>query len=204
MDKKLLKEALVIKVKLDHLTERPKLRKEAFQRIANEIAGTDEGKLIRLSKALYKPEFVHSRQMLRTAERWIREDTCTAPPREIRRLTWLGNSEVAIAELSAFGSGLFELFALAVRNVAQKNPEVFGEHEDLDAHKREFEDTKARYESILQKIESSYAPTDLLIGRAAEDGTARVSFKVTGGEITIGRGCGERLMNWLTVRPEAL
>lgn len=204
MDMKLLKEAKALRLKLDDLERPAKLSKEAFQREAKEIAFTDESRLDRLAGVLTRPEYVYSNQFVRTACRWILESTCISPPKEVRRLSWLCKLDAVTAETAAVGSSIFELFALAVRIMAREHPEVFGTVENMEAHKKELEDTKEKYANALKKIESSYAPEDLIVDNPDNEGRARVSFKMTKGAVHLGDGFGERLVTWLKANPEAI
>lgn len=204
MNSKQLREAVALSAELEELRKPAKLSPAAFVCQSMEVASTDDARLDALEKALRRPIFRWSQSFLRESRRWLRESSCTCPPRELRRLSWLGRFEEVVSELATVGSNPFELFALAARQEAAQNPRVFGTCECMDAHRKQLEETKAKYTALCEKIEKSYTSEDLIVDNPNHAGYARVSLKITKGQVHLGPGLGERLIAWLRVNPEAL
>lgn len=205
MDKKILREAVALAEKNERLSQVHKLTAPAFERMAKEYASTDDARLDALKEALERPIFRYSNAFLNNSRRWCKEGTCSSPPRDPRRLSWLGRYEDCCAELSTVGSNPFELFALAARQVAKEHPEKFGTITDMDAHKHELEDTKRAYAEALKRIETGYAAEDLIVDGVDSNGYGRVSLTITKGGVHIGGpDWPEHLVVWLRQHPEAL
>lgn len=204
MNKKDLKEAVRLAELLEKLSKPHKLSVIAFPRMAMEIAGTDDSRLDAFGEALKRPHLRCTKRYVIDSEKWVREGTCTCPPRELRRLAWLGRFEEVCSELASIGSNPFEAFAYAAREVAQKHPEKFGTVEDMDAYRQELEDTKQAYATLLEKIRTGYSSEDLIVDNPDDSGYARCSFRITKGAVPLGRDWPQHLINYLRAHPEAL
>lgn len=202
MDKKLLKSAINLAERIEAESTRCKLSADAFVRQAVLNASTDDSRLDALKEKIEKGRtFRWSQGFYRASQRWIAEKTCSMPPKEERRLSWLGRYDEVRAELAAVGSTPFELFALAARTVAKERPEVFGDLQDIEGHAREVAELKAEYAESLKRIESGYNGDDLIVGKTDSEGRARVSFRLTDGVVHLGPDCGQHLVDYLRSHP---
>ena len=53
-------------------------------------------------------------------------------------------------------------------------------------------------DQICNDIELGYSRSDLLFSEINSDGYAKVSFKISNGEVPVSDGCGRRLIEWAT------
>lgn len=198
---KIYKEAVALSEKVETLSAKRKLTADVFNRSMQEMANSDDARLDALKAKLESdPKGKYLRWTLafyRQSVRWVKEPSCSGPPKEPWRLHWLGRHEEATQELQTIGSSILELFALAVRETAREHPEVFGDIEDMAAHQLALTEAKVAYAEALNRIENEYTTDDIIVGQPDKEGRARISYKVSRGKVAIGEGSGERLVNFL-------
>lgn len=201
---KIYKEAVALSEKIEVLSAKRKLTADVFNRNMQEMASTTDERLDALKAKLESDSkgkyFRWTAAFYRQCLRWAKEPSCSGPPREAWRLNWLGRHEETTQELQTIGSGILELFSLAVRETARTNPACFGDITDMQAHQRELAEAKEALASALDQIENHYDTDDLIVGQPDRDGRARVTYKVSKGKVPIGPGSGERLVNWLRLK----
>ena len=124
----------------------------------------------------------------------------------MKRLTWIQGAEIAVGELAAVPSNLFEAFALAVKIAAERHAENFGVVESSKVHAEKFRQIAALRDRLLKEISSAYTADDLTIGMVGSDGRGAITLKISGGAVSLGpvESLGERLINWLCNHPEAV
>lgn len=194
---KLLAQAVEVKKTLDVLSKPHKLTAKAFLREALQIANSSHAKLDALEENLRRPQFPRANQFLRKSILFIKEPLCPCPPREVRRIAWLGKMDEAQAELASVGFNIFELFALAVRQTIKQHPTAFGELDSMDGYMQELASTKEKFQKLLSEIETAYGPEDLRIGQTDKKGFGQITFIVSEGAIPLAEGFPERLVNYL-------
>jgi hypothetical protein len=178
--------------------EAHKLTPAAFLREAMAIARTDAKRLADLRKELDsgKPGIDHVRQAFRSMVTLIKSRNCTAPPKELRRLTFL-LSDSSMAEIAALRSTSFELFAAAAQFCAEKFPEVFGTAESSEGIKRQLLEAMERRDRLYERIGQEYGPGDTETREVnLEKGTAKIYFRGTDVLVYPQHDCGKRLVEW--------
>mgnify|MGYP001578834606 CR=1 FL=1 len=195
---KALKEACKAYKELEKLQSESKLTADSFFKEALEAANIKESDLKPIAEALNSGKFPHCSAFVRSAEKWVREQTCKRPPRELRRLTWLGREADVSAECGRLKTDFFALFALATQTIIKKNPESFGGIEDWGSHHRKIEKVRQQLDELYSQIESSYDSSDLIIGEPDKKGNCKISFKATNGEVLLGLNAGERVVDWFS------
>jgi hypothetical protein len=198
---KLLKQGVPLFVELQGLTSMPiKLSAKGSFDMATIIAGSSEENIAGLNKLLIEKseEYRYSNQFVRNSIKWIKEKTFTMPTKDIRRYTWLAgpNYDAVIAELASLQSFIYELIAVAIYRVTQSNPEVFGTIDDINYYHARVNELNKELDQICKDIESGYSRTDLQFSDINSDGYAKVSFKISNGEVPVAEGCGRRLIEW--------
>lgn len=185
---------------------RMKLTARAFVREALRHANTTPEAAAALRQTLEADplKFPATWRFIRQATAFIAGANCPNPPHDPGRLRFLG-SEAALPELVGVGSHPMAAFAVAAMMAAEKSPASFGESEDPEATERRRAALRDQRTALLERIEREYSPADLSFSEPSEqrlraEGYMKVTFAISGGEVTVGRGCGERLVNWLVAR----
>ena len=127
------------------------------------------------------------------------------PPEKERigKMYW-NQKDQAVLEFGGRPEKLFLLWVIAAEIAYQRNPDAFGNVEDLVAHKAKLADLEAKRKELFAKFPSSWAHGDLHIGRITSDGAALITFKLAPGEVPVHppETAGERLVEFL-LRKEA-
>src|SRR4030065_1983929 len=200
---KLLKQGVPRYEELQGLTSKPvKLSAKGCLNMAIAIVGThyDDGWVVGRDSVLTRDaeDFRYCNQFVRNACRWIKEKTFTMPTKDIRRYAWLAgpNYNAVIAELASLPGTLHELIVVAIYRVTQSNPEVFGTIDNINDYRNRVNELNKELDHIWKEIESGYSRSDLLFSDINSEGYAKVSFKISNGEIPVSEGCGRRLIEW--------
>lgn len=199
--KKLMVKAVPLYQELQDLTSKPvKLSAKGCLAMALSIAGCDEAVVMELGGRLDEDSesFRYSNQFVRNAVRWIKERTFTMPPKDVRRLTWLSGPhfDSVIAELGGSGFSVFSLMALAIYRTTQSHPECFGTIDDISQYHVRVAELNKKLDDIYHQLEESYDGKDLLFSSINAEGYAKVSFKISNGEIAVTTDCGKKLIAW--------
>jgi hypothetical protein len=183
----------------------PKLSPQAFLREACANARLTPTRLAELQRALdaRRADFPAIAGFLRQAAKWIREASCPRPPRDSRRLSWLGDVG---QEAATFQTNTLELFAVAAAIAAEQHPEAFGDLEDWAAYEERVRVLHTRRQALYKQLGEAATMDDLLIGELGKDGQARITFKVSGGAVPIApqSDAGERLVSFIVVTQPAI
>lgn len=173
-----------------------KLTKPAFIAAALKQAGADKTRIEQLQTRLDRPGLNAAKQSLRNMIRFIEDRhsgmVCTAPTTRVQWL--LGNDTVG--ELGSIGYTGLELFALAA---VLADDSAFGSVADCVAQQTAFETLKARRQELFARLESEFGGDDLILddaGMSQQDrdkGHVVARFRAAP-EVTVGTGCGERLV----------
>jgi len=181
-----------------------KLTPEAFVRESIEVARSSTERLKKLRAALEspdRPELDHSRTTLRAMISGIRSPNWSGPPRDLRRLSYfLEKDGIALAELSASGNNLFELFACAAWICAEKYPDAFGVSESTRGTERKIQVLSVRRDELDKRLSSCDIPAEEIINDEPDrEGRVKPMFKLGGGKVPVypRENCGERLANHL-------
>jgi hypothetical protein len=142
---------------------------------------------------------------LRRAVGFIRSPNCTRPPRTVARLAFLDPDDTASAEAGGLGAhGLAELFAVAATIAAERHPDAFGENRDWQAWESRLAELRRRRAELVAQLERAWTAEDVQFteapGDLASQGYVKATFAITDGQVTVGPGCGERLLGWLLAR----
>jgi hypothetical protein len=99
---------------------------------------------------------------------------------------------------------LFLLWVVAAELAYQQKSDVFGTVEDLAAHKTKIAELEAKRKELYAKFPSTWAHSDLHIGRITSDGAALITFERAPDEVPVHppSSAGERLVEYL-LRQEA-
>jgi hypothetical protein len=91
------------------------------------------------------------------------------------------------------------LWALAALHVHARNPEVFGEVEDPNTWKAQYETLKARRDDLFTRIGQEFLPGDTVVGQPGANGMALITFKIAEGKVPTYplQNAGMRLVNHL-------
>ena len=202
---KLIKKGVPIYEELQELTSKPvKLNAKGCLDMAIANVGThyDDGWVVGRDSVLTRDveEYRYCNQFVRNACRWIKEKTFTMPTKDIRRYAWLAgpNYNAVIAELASLPGTLHELIAVAIYRVTQSNPEVFGTIDNINNYHKRVNELNKELDQICNDIELGYSRSDLLFSDINSEGYAKVSFKISNGEVPVSDGCGRRLIEWAT------
>ena len=134
---------------------------------------------------------------------------CSRPPTQANRLRFL-LGEAGEAELGVAGINLFEMFAVSALIAVEQAPEAFGICTDYDSHQRGMKAAKDRLDELCSRIEAEVAGEDLAIdasrltGRERDAGLRHVSYKVSGGAVTLGQDSAPELVRWLQQNRSAI
>ena len=206
---KLIKKGVPIYEELQELTSKPvKLSAKGCLDMALIIAQSDEARILGLGRRLGEsPEsFRYTHPFIRNVCRWIKERTFTMPTKDVRRYTWLAgpNYDSVIAELGSLQSSIFELVALSIYKVTKSHPEVFGTIDNINDYHNRVNELSKELDQICNDIESGYSRSDLLFSDINSEGYAKVSFKISNGEVSVSEGCGRRLIEWTSRNKQIL
>ena len=142
---------------------------------------------------------------IRNVTREIASGRLPEPPAKERigRMGWNQKDE-AVLELGGRPEKLFLLWVVAAEIAYQRNPDAFGNVEDLVAHKTRIADLQAKRAELHKRFPSTWAHGDLHIGRITSDGAALITFAKAPGEVPVHppETAGERLVDYL-LRQEA-
>jgi hypothetical protein len=197
---KLLKEAVMVTQEL-HDLEHKKLTARAFLAEAIANAYTDLARLDALEEVIKRDggQTLRSTPMfVRQVVELVRRPNWTRAPKEMRRISFLTSTELT-AELATIHNSPMELFALGVKQAAERFPEDFGTVENWDAAERRFTDLQTRQRDLFRRIEREPSLEDLTVDLQAppDARNARVGFAITGGAVPPGDDAGQRLVAWL-------
>ena len=128
---KALKEACKAYKELEKLQSESKLTADSFFKEALEAANIKESDLKPIAEALNSGKFPHCSAFVRSAEKWVREQTCKRPPRELRRLTWLGRGGRCLGRVRKTENRLFRPLCLGDADDHQKESRVLRRHRGL-------------------------------------------------------------------------
>ena len=200
---KLIKKGVPIYGELQELTSKPvKLSAKGCLDMAIAIAGGgfDDDWLVGKDNVLTRDaeKYRYCNQFVRNACRWIKEKTFTMPTKDIKRYTWLAgpNYDSVIAELGSLQSSIFELVALSIYKVTKSHPEVFGTIDNINNYHKRVNELNKELDQICNDIELGYSRSDLFFSDINSEGYAKVSFKISNGEVPVSEGCGRRLIEW--------
>lgn len=128
------------------------------------------------------------------------------PTKDVRRYRWLAgpNYDAVIAELASLQSSIYELIALAIYRVTQSNPECFGTIDDINDYHAKVNELNKELDKICEDIESGYSRSDLQFSDINSEGYAKVSFKISKGEVPVSEGCGKKLIEWASRNKQIL
>ena len=177
-----------------------KLSAKDFLREAIMVAHTAPERLAAVRKEVEgtAPGLDHARQALRKMIVLVKSRNCTGPPRELRRLNYLMTAD-AIAEIASLRATTFELFAVAVQITAEKFPADFGTATSSEGVKSRLLELTLKRDALFDALGTAYGPGDIAMSAIDnERGTARVSFRMTNGEVCVfpANDCGKRLVEW--------
>lgn len=201
---KLVNEAVTTTRELRALESgRPKLTAKAFLRDAMNVANMSKERLSELEAALKQPAMAPMRGFFHRTIEYIRTHYCR-PPNELRRLSFLGTPETESC-MATVRSNYFEMFAVAVKQCADKYPECFGTLDNYGVYQERVTRLREKCTALNKRIAKECHGDDLDV-RDAGRGMAIVSFAMTGGEIPLYpvTDAGERLVDWVLNHPEAL
>lgn len=202
--------ALSVERELKQLNERAsvKLTAEAFVAAALASAGATQEKTDTLRRALEADNgrtCPTAARAVRELVAFIRSGNCPRPTAQVGRLRIFDRDGLAAAEIQPLGgAGLLDLQAVAALVAAGRFPESFGTNTNWGAWEERRAQLAEQRTALLQRIEREFTPEDLTFIEPSEqrlraEGYMRVGFVLTGGAVSVGPGCGERLVSWLLV-----
>jgi hypothetical protein len=183
---------------LDQLAN-AKLSPDAFLKLAIKIADTTPERLAELREKLERPNTFGLFELAGVLRRFtiaFRSPNWPGPSRELRRYNFLLTPE-ALSEIVSLHSTTFEIAALAALIATEQHPQDFGQCEDLDKHYKHLNDLALRRDELYEQIETAHTAADLLVGQPDSSGRCDVTFKLSGGAVSLGPHAGERLVNCL-------
>ena len=188
-----LKQAAELSRELAQL-EAGKLSAEGLLTEAMEAADCGSNRLDMLAEVIQKPEMEALPRLVRNIIRNIFDGrVSTVPPAErLSQIVRAWGSPEAPALLNSIGSAEGELFALAVREAGKKHPEAFGDVTDWAGHLAALGEARTAFEAALAALD--FKAADLVIGD-------EISFKCTGGAVTLGPDWQQRLIDWQLAKP---
>lgn len=127
------------------------------------------------------------------------------PAKERIGVMYWNQKDQASLELGGHPEKLFLLWVVAVELAHQRDPAVFGNVEDLAAHKARIAELEANRAELRKRFPSTWAHGDLHIGRITSDGAALITFDKAPGEVPVHppETAGERLVEYLLRQAEA-
>lgn len=114
--------------------------------------------------------FPASRSLLRTASQEIERQRWARPPAEKRRLSYLGATDLAEAELASIGGNLWMLVGVAYQIAAERAPAAFGAL-SVEDEAGEREDLATRQHTAALRFRRDVA-AEIQIGLAVKYGLA--------------------------------
>jgi hypothetical protein len=195
-------EAIAVTEELNSLNaaETRKLTPAAlFRETLASVQGSPE-RVAALRAAIEKgePGLDHTRATLRRMIQFLRGPNWSFAPKEPRRLGFL-TTEATNGELALRRSSSVELFCVAAQIAGENYPEAFGIIADSAKWEGRVAELKSRQADLFAQIGSTLTAEDLTIGPLNSRGEAKVSFKLSDGNVPIAPqdNSGERLVKYL-------
>jgi len=197
----LVHEAVEVTQRLDVLNHAggKMLTADAFLREMLVCARSDASRIVKLRSALDSGSVGrHTDATLRRMITFLRGSNCPRPPKDPQRLNFL-TTDAATGELSRLGMSTAELFAVAVQIAGEDYPELFGSEESTSHIDNELATLRARQAELFKRIPAELTAADMHIGPLDPQGLARVTFKLSDGNVSIApaENSGERLVRYL-------